>query len=96
MQKIMSGNFNLDSNLSAVERQRNTVNDVSVRLPFTRQPLCMLEASGSPGNPACLLADLNGLCRNKNKNNKSKRKIVTKWKCVMHHAGNCLSVGYPL
>jgi hypothetical protein len=96
MQKIMSGNFNLDSNLSAASRQRNTVNDVSVRLPFTRQPFCMLEASGSTSNPACLVADLNGLCRNTYKSNKSKRKIVTKWKCFMHHAGSCLSVGCPL
>jgi len=46
MQKIMSGNFNLDSNLSAASRQRNTVNGVFVRLPFTRQPFCVLEASG--------------------------------------------------
>jgi hypothetical protein len=67
--------------LSAAERQA-TVNDVFVRLPFTGQLFCMLEASGSATNPAFLSTDLNGLCRKKNKSNKSKRKIATEWKCV--------------
>ena len=94
MQKIVPGNFSLDSNLSVAQRQVT----LSMMCLFACHLLdnlffFVLEASGSPSNPVCPLANINGLCRNKNKSNKSKRKVVTEWKCVMYPEGSRLRVG---